>query len=303
MPMSGKTRIGIAKLPYSGQFGLRERSDSVEVIDSSLGKLLGELGCEVVGSKTAELTPEDSKQYGAQNRLGLASAHLAEIVSGYVRGGVFPLGLLQNCNGLMGMLAGLQRSGPGRKPLRVGLVYIDAHGDFNTPETSLSGMLGGMPVAVSCGLCLERLRRTCGLDPPLPTKYITMVGVRDTDPYEQELIDRSDIEHVTVDEVKRLSPAIDMEMERLATFVDLIYVHVDMDVLDPPEVPGHGLPVEGGPSSLELAEALEVMFEHPKAASFGVASYPSERDPGGVSLKAVHNLIGGVVRGVKNRED
>jgi hypothetical protein len=41
-----------------------------------------------------------------------------------------------------------------------------------------------MPVAVSCGLCLERLRRTCGLDPPLPTKYVTMVGVRDTDPYE-----------------------------------------------------------------------------------------------------------------------
>jgi arginase len=94
-----------------------------------------------------------------------------------------------------------------------------------------------------------------------------------------------------------------MEMERLATLTDLIYVHVDMDILDPPEVPGHGLPVEGGPTSPELAEALEVMFEHPKAASFGIASYPSERDPGGVSLKAVHNLIGGVVRGLNNRED
>jgi arginase len=303
MPMSGKTRIGIAKLSYGGQFGLRERSDSVDVIDSSLGELFDGLGCEVVESKTAELTPEDSRQYGAQNRFGLASAHLAGIVSGYIHGGIFPLGLLQNCNGLIGMLAGLQRSGTGWKPLRVGLVYIDAHGDFNTPETSLSGMLGGMPVAVSCGLCLERLRRTCGLDPPLPTKYVTMVGVRDTDPLEQELIDRSDVEHITVDEVKRLSPAIDMEMERLATLTDLIYVHVDMDVLDPPEVPGHGLRVEGGPTSLELAEALEVMFEHPKAASFGLASYPSERDPGGVSLKAVHNLIGGVVRGLMNRED
>jgi len=301
--MSGKTRIGIAKLPYGGQFGLRERSDSVDVIESSLEELFDGLGCEVVESKTAELTPEDGRQYGAQNRFGLASAHLAGIVTGYIREGVFPLGLLQNCNGLMGMLAGLQRSSTGWKPLRVGLVYIDAHGDFNTPETSLSGMLGGMPVAVSCGLCLERLRRTCGLDPPLPTKYVTMVGVRDTDPLEQELIDRSDVEQITVDEVKRLSPAIDMEMERLATLTDLIYVHVDMDVLDPPEVPGHGLPVEGGPTSLELAEALEVMFEHPKAASFGLASYPSERDPGGVSLKAVNNLIGGVVRGLRNRED
>jgi len=301
--MSGKTRIGVAKLPYGGQFGLRERSDSIDVVDSSIRKLLDGLGCEVVDSKTAELTLEDRRQYGAQNRFGLTSVHLARIVSSYINGGIFPLGLLQNCNGLMGMLAGLQRSGSGWKPLRVGLIYIDAHGDFNTPETSLSGMLGGMPVAVSCGLCLERLRRTCGLDPPLPTKYVTLVGVRDTDPLEQELLDRSDVEHITVDEVKRLSPAIDMEMERLAILTDLIYVHVDMDVLDPTEVPGHGLPVEGGPTSLELAEALEVMFEHPKAASFGLASYPSKRDPGGVSLKAVHNLIGGVVRGLSNRED
>ena len=246
MPMSGKTRIGVAKLPYGGQFGLRERSDSIDVVDSSIRKLLDGLGCEVVDSKTAELTLEDRRQYGAQNRFGLTSVHLARIVSSYINGGIFPLGLLQNCNGLMGMLAGLQRSGSGWKPLRVGLIYIDAHGDFNTPETSLSGMLGGMPVAVSCGLCLERLRRTCGLDPPLPTKYVTLVGVRDTDPLEQELLDRSDVEHITVDEVKRLSPAIDMEMERLAILTDLIYVHVDMDVLDPTEVPGHGLPVEGG---------------------------------------------------------
>jgi len=248
------------------------------------------------------LTQEEEKHYGVWHRLGLASRHLCEIVSDQRRRGLFSLGLLANCNGLMGMLAGLQRSGTGWRPLRVGLVYCDAHGDFNTPETTLSGMLGGMPVAVSTGLCLTRLRSECGLDPALPTRYVTMVGVRDPDPLEQELLDRSDVEFISVDEVRRLSPSIDLEIERLAIITDLIYVHVDLDVLDPSEVPGHGLTVEDGPTSTELADALEMMFEHPKVAAFGVASYPVGRDEDGRALRAVYNLVEGVVRGLKNRD-
>jgi arginase family enzyme len=90
-------------------------------------------------------------------------------------------------------------------------------------------------------------------------------------------------------------------MERLAVLTDLTYIHVDMDVLNPEEVPGHDLTVEDGPTSLELASALELMFEHPSAQAFGIASYPACRDPDGVSLKAAYNLINGVVRGLKNR--
>ena len=258
---------------------------------------------EVAESQTAALTPDEEKEYGTWHRLGLASRHLADIVADQRRRGLFTLGLLSNCNGLMGMLAGLQRSGPTSRPLRVGLVWIDAHGDFNTPETTLSGMLGGMPVAVSTGLCLQRLRLKCGLDPPLPTRYVTMIGVRDTDPLEQDLLDRSEIQHLTVDHVRNLSPVIDLEMERLATITDLTYVHIDMDALDPEEVPGHGLTVEDGPTSAEMADALELMFENPSAAAFGVASYPAGGDPDKRSLKAVYNMVEGVVRGLKNRED
>jgi len=79
------------------------------------------------------------------------------------------------------------------------------------------------------------------------------------------------------------------------------WIHVDMDVLNPEEVPGHDLTVEDGPTSLELASALELMFEHPSAQAFGIASYPVCRDPDGVSLKAAYNLINGVVRGLKSR--
>ncbi len=259
-------RVAIDKFPYNGQFGLKEIGIQADAIEQGgLPDCLKEKGCTVAETFTTKLTLDEEKEYGEMHRMGLASKHLADAVSAQLKKGMLPIGLLQNCNGLMGMLAGIQHS-DGWKPLRVGLVWIDAHGDFNTPETTYSGMLGGMPVAISCGLCFDRLRRTCGLDPALPTKYVTMVAVRDTDPYEQEAIDRYDIAQITVEDLKSNSPAVDMEMERLCTLCDKIYVHVDMDVLDPADIPGAGLPVANGPTAKELGDAIEVMFEYPKAA-------------------------------------
>jgi len=298
--MNGE-QIGIAKLLYSGSRGAAELSKGPEAMEKGLSELLEETGCALADSRIAQLTAEEEKHYGAWHRLGLASRHLGEIVAEYRRRDIFPLGLLSNCNGLIGMLGGLQHSGADWRPLRVGLVWVDAHGDFNTPETTLSGMLGGMPVAVSTGLCLTRLRMECGLDPALPTRYVTMVGVRDLDPLEREQLDRSEVKHISVNEVRHLSPTIDSEMERLASLTELIYVHVDLDVLDPVEVPGHGLPVENGPTSKELGAALEMMFKCPKAAAFGIASYPAGRDEDGRTLRAVHNLIRGVISGLKSR--
>jgi arginase len=186
--------------------------------------------------------------------------------------------------------------------LRVGLVFIDAHGDFNTPETTLSGMLGGMPVAVAAGLCLTRMRVKSGLDPALPERHIVMGAVRDTDPLEQDLLDRSEVEHLSVADIRDRSARIHEQMQRLSRLTDVIYVHVDMDVLDPKEVPGHPLTVPDGPTSLELAAAIETMFTYEKAAAFGVASTPAGmRDPDGVSRRAAYNLILGALKGLRQR--
>jgi arginase len=297
-----KTRVGLAKQPYSGHFGRQELDEGPKIMEEGgLLDILGNLDCEIMESKEAKLSNEEEKTYGIRYRIGLANKHLAEIVSNQIKLDYLPIGLLANCNGLMGMLAGHQISGDSRKPLRVGLVWIDAHGDFNTPETSLSGMMGGMPVAISTGLCLHHIRRVSGLDPPLPMKYVTMVGVRDTDPWEQYLIDTHEISQIRVDDVKRLSPAIDMEMDRLSRITDIIYVHVDLDVLDPVDVPGAGLPVKNGPSAAELSDALEVMFEYPSAKGFGMASYPWQRDVNRAGLKSVYKLVEGVISGYNNR--
>ncbi|MEE8586261.1 MAG: arginase family protein, partial [Acidobacteriota bacterium] len=212
------------------------------------------------------------------------------------------VGLLANCNSLLGVLGGLQHSGPTRRPIKVGLVFVDSHGDFNTPETTLSGMLGGMPVAVSAGMCLTNLRLKSGLDSALPTRYIVMGGVRDTDPLEQELIDRSQIEMISVADIRSLSENIHLQMKRLSKLTDIIYIHIDMDVLDPREVPGHPLTVPDGPTSLELAAALTEMFRYPKSAALGIASTPAgENDPDGLSLQAAYNLIEGAIRGLQSR--
>jgi len=299
----GKVNVALVKMPYRGARNVPELSASPDYLASGgIVAALEGMGCPSRPIQTVRLTDAEQDDYGVWHRLGLANRHLAEIVAGHQKENALSVGLLANCSSLMGMLAGLQRSGPSRRPLRVGLVFIDAHGDFNTPETTLSGMLGGMPVAVSAGLCLRRLRLESGLDPALPTRYVVMAGLRDADPLEQELIDRSDIEHLSVEDLETRPEAIRRQMKRLAEQTDRIYVHVDMDVLDPEEVPGHSLNVADGPTSHALAAALTEMFLFDEVAALGIASTPSgDDDPDGLSLRAAYNLIQGAVRGVQQR--
>lgn len=295
--------MGISKFTYDGNFGRKEFDAGPDIMEmGGFYNILENLGVTVTETKTAFLTNEEEKQYGTINRLGLASHHLADIVSNQIKRGEFSIGLLSNCVGLTGMLAGLQLAGKGQ-PLRVGLLYFDAHADMNTPETTLSMMMGGMPIAVSCGLCLNRLRKQSGLEIPLPTRYVTLAGARDTDPLEQEIMDRSDIEQITVEDIKKLSPAIETQMLRLFRLTDIIYVHIDTDVLNPQEVPGHNTQVQKGVTSDELSKVLELVFKYPKTAAFGVASLPTTGDPEGLAIKAVYNMIEGVINGLKSRSN
>jgi len=296
-------RVVLVKMPYVGERNVPDTSRGPAYIEEGgIEKLLEQQGAQVKPPDTVALTAEEEKAYGSWNHLALASGDLATLVSEERRNGYLPIGLLANCNGLLGMLSGLQHSGPAGKPLRVGMVFIDAHGDFNTPETTLSGMLGGMPVAIAAGQCLTRMRMKAGLEPAIPTRHIVEMCVRDTDPLEQELLDRSEIRQLTLEDVRTRSANLHREMKRLSELTDVIYVHVDMDGLDPRDVPGVALPVPGGPTSAELAAALTEMFKYEKVAAFGVAAMPfDDRDKNGISRQTAYNLILGAVKGVQER--
>jgi arginase len=182
------------------------------------------------------------------------------------------------------------------------MLWLDAHPDFNTPETTRSGSLGGMPVAVATGRALQRMRLEARLDPPLADRYVVMGGVRLTDPLEQELLVQSRIEQLSVDDLREMTPAVFAQLDRLSRLVDKICVHIDMDVLDPREVMGHQNKVPNGPSSEQLARLFEAVFaRYPKASAIGFATLPST-DDGGLSLAAVNRMIEGAVRGVMVRE-
>src|SRR5947209_5173640 len=296
--------VSLIKMPYRGERNLPDLSDSPDYLEAGgLSKLVEQQGCRLRPTSVVALAPEERKAYGEWNRLGLANGQLARVVAAEVKEGGFPVGLLANCSSIMGMLGGLQRSRPSSRPLRVGLVFIDAHGDFNTPETTLSGMLGGMPVAIAAGQCLTRMRMKAGLEPALPTRHIVELCVRDTDPLEQELLDRSEIQQLTIEDVRTRSANLHKEMKRLSELTDVIYVHVDMDGLDPRDVPGVALPVPNGPTSAELAAALTEMLKYEKVGAFGVAAMPyDDHDKTGIARHSAYNLILGAVKGVQERK-
>jgi len=299
----GSLRIALVKQPYHGGRNVAELSRNPDYLEEGgIAETLVAEGHRLRPVETVSLTQEESREYGEWHRMGLANGHLAEMVAGNEGSGFLTVGFLGNCNALMGMLGGFQHADPSGRPLEVGLVWIDAHGDFNTPETTLSGMLGGMPVAVSAGLALQRLRKESQLDPPISTEHILMVAVRDTDPEEEELIQAHRLARISTRDVRERSQVLHDQMRRLSEVTDLIYVHVDMDVLDPSEVPGHGLTVADGPTSQELAAALSEMFQYPKVAGLGIASTPAyDADPEGISRQAAYRLIAGAVAGVLAR--
>jgi arginase family enzyme len=129
-----------------------------------------------------------------------------------------------------------------------------------------------------------------------------MGGVRLTDPLEQELLDHSSIRQLSVDDLRNLTPAVFAQLDRLSRLTDKIYVHIDMDVLDPREVMGHGNKVPNGPSSEQLARLFETIFSrYDKISAIGFATIPGT-DEGGLSLAAVNRMIAAAIRGVKARE-
>jgi arginase len=294
----GRLRVALAKQPFSPN-GTSAGPNTMA--NGGIQPWLAQLNATVRIDEAA-LTAEENTEYGGWKRLGMALGHFADIVSRNERDGFFTVGLLATCPSMPGLVAGLQRSGPAAEPLRIGMLWLDAHPDFNTPETTRSGSLGGMPVAVATGRTLQRMRLDAKLDPPLADPYVVMGGVRLTDPLEQHLLDESRIEQLTVQDLRTASPAVFAQMDRLDRISDKLYIHIDMDVLDPREVEGHGNKVPGGPSSEELARLFEQIFSrYAKASAIGFATIPSY-DPGGLSIAAVNRMIHAAVRGVQARE-
>jgi arginase len=153
----------------------------------------------------------------------------------------------------------------------IGVVWVDAHGDFNTPETSFSGILAGMPVAILAGLAGPLWRDAAGLATPVVTEHIVLAGVRELDEKEEELIRSTAATVVPASELcdgDGFAQAID----QLARRCTLLYLHVDLDVLDPRFVPSASTPSANGLSIEELVATMATVLQTGKVAAVAISS-------------------------------
>ncbi len=267
----------------------RAEDRSVEIIDE------GRKVCEAVADGT--VTYSDAAYDPSQmvedriTNLGTLGGVIAEQVAAGIRDGKKVVALGSNCTTLPGILGGLQEATGIEKSL--GLVWFDAHGDFNTPRTTLSGMLGGMPVAVSAGLCYHTWREASHLVAPIPTDRIVMVDVRNLDQAEEQLIRATDVQIAQVAPGYAGDRPLAETVAELAERCDAIYLHIDSDILDASLTPNHGTKEPNGPNVAETVAALETVLATGKVIALGLVSVNSAGEGGDVSLKTSLEMLRG----------
>jgi arginase len=213
-------------------------------------------------------------------RIGRNCAILSEAVAEARRAGSLPVVLGGDCLVSIGVVSGLRRT----LQADLGVVWFDAHGDFNTPETTISGYLGGMPLACCCGRGLERLRESAGLDRPVDEANVIMVGIRDLDPPERALLGTTPIQILDPLGAPTLTPA-----------PRPTYLHFDVDALDPVLAPGVNFLT---PNGLSLETALEAARRvRPHLAALALTAVDPELDRNGQTVQTAIAVVRGVLTG------
>jgi arginase len=208
-------------------------------------------------------------------RMSIIHRSLAGHVSEAVRSGRRPVSVAGDCCTAIGVLAGLQDAGV--NPI---LVWFDAHGDFNTWETTPSNFLGGMPLAMLVGRGEQKLVDAVGLK-VLGEDQVILTDARDLDPGEQEALENSDVIHL-----------VDVLALQDYSLPDRpLYVHLDMDVLSPEAAPAMSYLAKGGPSADEFKAVLRTLARTNKVAAVSVSSWNPRLDEDGETQKTCMDVL------------
>jgi arginase len=192
---------------------------------------------------------------------------VAQTVRETVAAGRFPLVLAGNCSSAIGTVAGLGRDD-------LGIVWLDAHADFNTPETTESGFFEGFALAMLTGSSFDAMRSSIEGHRPIPEERVVLLA-RDIDPGEQRRLDASQVRLVDL-------ASLEQALDELAQKVGAVYLHVDLDVLDPSEGRANFLASENGLSLAELERAVGAVLERFEVAAAAITWYEPRVDPEGL---------------------
>ncbi|WML50255.1 arginase [Neobacillus sp. PS3-34] len=251
MPMDlGQMRRGVDMGPSAIRYaGINEKlNDFFDQID--------DLGDIQIGRPAVVIDP-DSKLRNLE-LIAEKSVKLAEQVDEVISNGSFPLVLGGDHSIAIGTLTGVSKHYK-----NLGVIWYDAHGDLNTAETSPTGNIHGMPLAVSLGLGHNALIDLGGYSPKVKPEHVVIIGARSLDDGERALIKEKGIKVYTMHEIDRLGMAKVMEetITYLKEKTDGVHLSLDLDGLDPSDAPGVGTPVIGGISYRESHLAMEMLAE------------------------------------------
>ncbi|WP_307893139.1 arginase [Bacillus swezeyi] len=220
-----------------------------------------DLGDLTIGQREDEKEGEETASEELRNLKAItnASLKLAAAVDKIVASGSFPLVLGGDHSIAIGTLAGLAKHYQ-----NLGVIWYDAHSDLNTKETSPSGNIHGMPLAISLGIGHEGLTGLYGKDAKIKPENIVIIGARSLDDGEKKLIREKGIKVYTMHEIDRLGMTRVMEetIDYLRERTDGVHLSLDLDALDPNDAPGVGTPVAGGISYRESHLAMEMLEEY-----------------------------------------
>jgi len=271
--------ITILGVPYSldqHQVGMGAAPDAL--LAAGLRSRLAALGHAV----QVEMVTIAASDEGREVRLGRLLAILAAAVAQVRASGRFPLILGGDCMVALGVLGGLGDAA------HTGIIWLDAHGDFNTAETTISGYLGGMPLAGAVGRGLDDLREACRLA-PIAERNVVLVGARNLDALEEQALAGSSVVLVRNTRADD-APELDRALQALGSLGQL-YLHVDVDILDPAEAPGVDYPAARGQSLAQLQAIVRHAIGLGNMAAMSVTAVNPEKDIDGRTVQAALSVI------------
>jgi len=206
---------------------------------------------------------------------------LADDVRRAIEEDFFPVVLSGNCNSCLGTIAGIG-------PDNLGVVWFDAHGEFNTPETTLSGFLDGMPIAMATGRCWKSVAKTIPGFSPVAEENLVLVGARDLDAEEQRLLEQSEIDLVQTVETDdtEILKRIEAALIRLQNRITGVYLHIDMDAFEVGGGAANHYGASGGISPEFIIKAIALVKDHIPVRGCAIASYDPAFDSDSRFLEA-----------------
>jgi arginase len=243
---------------------------------ADLNERLQALGHEVHDMGDLDVIIPETRHFGDPKAKYLkeiadACTHLANLVLQIRQEGRTPLVLGGDHSIAIGTVSGVsecfRRSGK-----KIGLIWFDAHADFNTPEISPSGNVHGMPMAAIMGYGPPELARIFGFSPKILPEHAVQIGIREVDQQERELVKKSGIRVFTMKEIDRrgIGAVMDEALSIVNRDTDGFAVTLDADFLDPYESPGVATPVRGGADYREAHLAMEMIADTKKMLSFEI---------------------------------